>query len=155
MAYEIERKFLVISDQYKINATRRMLIQGYLAVDPERVVRVRTDGERAFLTIKGKLTKRTRREFEYPLPLVEAREILDQLCLKPLIQKYRYTIRYQGFCWEVDEFIGANQGLVIAEIEIESENQAFSRPDWLGDEVTHDPSYYNFMLVKQPYTEWK
>jgi len=155
MANEIERKFLVINQDYKSLGTKHYIHQGFLSTDKERVVRIRILDEKAFITVKGKTTGMTRAEFEYDIPLDDARFMLENLCLNPTIEKYRYNINFEGFTWELDEFLGENEGLLIAEIELESADQEFLRPDWIGEEVTDDPRYYNANLVKNPYRNWK
>lgn len=153
MALEIERKFLVRNENWRtVNGTPYR--QGYLNSDLHRVVRVRTMGETAVLTVKGLNTGAVRREFEYDIPLTDANEMLDNLCERPLIEKTRYRIEFAGHTWEVDEFFGENTGLVVAEIELDSEDENFERPDWLGKEVTADPRYFNSNLVLRPYTIW-
>lgn len=152
MAIEIERKFLVINDAWRI-APAVYFCQGYLNPSKERTVRVRVAGEVGYLTIKGVTTGATRHEFEYEIPLSEAKELLT-LCEGPLIEKYRRKILYENFVWEVDEFLGDNQGLVVAEIELASEEQFFNKPDWLGKEVTQEARYYNANLSKTPYLKW-
>lgn len=154
MAKEIERKFLVVSRDYKQQAEGIYYRQGYLCSSRERVVRVRVAGEKAFLTIKGANQGITRSEYEYEIPVEEAKEILDNLCLKPDIEKIRYRIAYEGFVWEVDEFMGLNAGLVVAEIELPDEETSFNKPSWVGEEVSHDPRYYNANLINKPYSEW-
>ena len=154
MSVEIERKFLVRGDAWKALGKPVLLRQGYLSSAPERIVRVRIEGESAMLTIKGRTTGATRGEWEYPIPLADAAVFLDQLCERPIIEKFRYRIEYQEFTWEVDEFLGENAGLTVAEIELESEDQQFARPDWVGDEVTHDSRYYNANLISNPYCRW-
>jgi len=153
MAQEIERKFLVTGNAWRTGSGKRIR-QGYLHSEANGVVRVRAKEEHAFLTIKGKTTGIARLEFEYEIPVVDANQILDQLCLKPLIEKIRYEVNVDGFIWEVDEFLGENAGLVVAEIELEDENQVFTKPDWLGKEVSHDMRYRNSSLVKNPYVSW-
>jgi adenylate cyclase len=106
------------------------------------------------LTIKGRTVGATRAEWEYPIPMEDAHAFLDSLCEKPLIEKRRHRIPYAGMVWEVDEFLGENAGLVVAEIELESEHQEFSRPEWIGEEVTQDPRYFNANLLRHPYTKW-
>ncbi|QNA89855.1 CYTH domain-containing protein [Massilia sp. Dwa41.01b] len=155
MGVEIERKFLVRGEAWRDLAEPVLLRQGYLSADPERVVRVRIDGERAFLTIKGKSRGATRGEWEYPIPVPEAAELLDGLCQQPLVEKYRRRLRVGAHTWEVDEFLGVNAGLVVAEIELASENEAFEQPDWVGREVTSDARYFNSNLIRQPYSTWK
>ena len=153
MPQEIERKFLVKGDAWRTGAGTRIR-QGYLRNQIEGVVRVRTKGERAYLTIKGNTTGITRLEFEYQIPVEEADQILDELCIKPLIEKIRNEVRVGGFKWEIDEFLGENSGLIVAEIELEDENQTFPKPDWLGREVSSDFRYQNSSLVKNPYCKW-
>ena len=116
--------------------------------------RVRIDGDSAFLTIKGLQVGLTRAEYEYPIPLDDARQLLDSLCDRPLIEKRRYVIDYHGRKWEVDEFMGDNAGLVVAEVELENENDELATPPWVGDEVTHDPRYLNVNLSTRPFTTW-
>lgn len=153
MATEIERKFLVTGDAWREVAGLHMS-QGYLNADKARTVRVRRAGERAFLTVKGPTHGAVRAEFEYEIPAADAAELLA-LCQGPRIEKIRRRVMYEGFTWEVDEFLGENAGLVVAEIELEREDQAFARPAWLGVEVTHDPRYYNASLVHHPYRLWR
>jgi len=155
LGVEIERKFLVAGDGWRELGEATLLRQGYLSSDPARVVRVRIEGERAFLTIKGKSQGATRGEWEYPIPVSEAAELLDGLCQAPLIEKVRRRIAVQGHTWEVDEFLGANAGLVVAEIELGSEDEAFDKPEWIGQEVTHDARYFNSNLIRHPYSSWK
>ena len=153
---EIERKFLVLSDAYKAEAVKKNQIsQGYLNSNPERTVRVRIKGESGFLTIKGKGNESgtTRLEWETELPLIEAKPLLA-LCEKGTIEKVRYEINVGNHVFEVDEFSGENLGLTIAEIELHAENETFSKPDWLGKEVTGDQRYYNAYLSQHPYNTW-
>jgi adenylate cyclase len=152
MSIEIERKFLVIGENWK-QGTGIAYCQGYLNPDKERTVRVRVAGEKAFLTIKGLSKGITRTEFEYEIPLDDAEQLL-KLCSGPLIQKHRYNIQYQGNTWEVDEFSGENTGLVLAEIELQHEDQTFEKPSWLGKEVSDDPRYFNSNLALKPYLQW-
>ncbi|MES2260532.1 MAG: CYTH domain-containing protein [Pseudomonadota bacterium] len=154
MGVEIERKFLVTHDAWKQLGHPALLRQGYLSSDPQRVVRVRIEDDQAMLTIKGKNVGASRGEWEYPIPLADAQEFLDKLCQRPIIEKYRRRIPYAGFVWEVDEFLGVNAGLVVAEIELPAEDQAFDKPDWVGEEVTHDARYLNSNLIKHPYSNW-
>ncbi len=154
MAKEIERKFLVNGDDWRHLAMGQPYRQGYLSTVKERTVRVRVMGDRGFLTVKGISRGATRAEFEYAIPLDDANEMLDHLCERPLIEKTRYRIRVDDLTWEVDEFAGENQGLITAEIELNDEQQAFSRPDWLGREVTDDPRYFNSNLVANPFKNW-
>lgn len=152
MGIEIERKFLVCGQGWRQGQALRYS-QGYLNRAAERTVRVRIAGEQAFLTIKGRSQGASRLEFEYPVPLADA-QALQQLCEGPLIEKTRYTLEQDGLRWEVDEFHGENTGLVLAEVELASEDQAITRPDWLGEEVTGDERYYNSRLSEQPFGRW-
>jgi CYTH domain-containing protein len=154
MGIEIERKFLVHGDDWR-NAESIAYRQGYLNTSKQRTVRVRVAGDKAYLTIKGITQGATRQEFEYAIPIQDATTMLDDLCEKPLIEKRRYRVTHGGMNWEVDEFFGDNQGLVLAELELESEDQTFDKPAWLGKEVTSDPRYYNANLVQQPYATWR
>jgi adenylate cyclase len=153
MGVEIERKFLLAGEDWRALGEPLLLRQGYLSSDPARVVRVRVEGDQAYLTIKGKSVGATRGEWEYPIPLLDANELLA-LCEQPIVEKYRRKIEFAGNVWEVDEFLGANAGLVVAEIELGSEDQAFQRPDWIGFEVTDDPRYFNSALARHPYSAW-
>ena len=154
MGKEIERKFLVRDDSFRSLAQGTRYRQGYLNSVKERVVRVRTIDDKGFLTIKGITTGATRAEYEYEIPLKEAEAMLDELCEQPLIEKNRYKIAHKGFIWEVDEFFGENQGLIFAEVELESEDQQFDKPEWITDEVTGDPKYFNSNLIQNPYKNW-
>ncbi len=154
---EIERKFLVTSEAFKSEAfAKHNIAQGYLNSHPERTVRIRIKGESGFLTIKGKgnETGMTRLEWETEVSLAEARPLLA-ICEKGAIDKIRYEIRVGKHVFEVDEFLGENQGLIIAEIELRSEDEIFDRPEWLGKEVTDDYRYYNAYLSNNPYKSWK
>jgi adenylate cyclase len=152
---EIERKFLVRGDGWRALGQPVLLRQGYLSSDPARTVRVRIEGGEAALTIKGKSVGATRGEWEYPIPLGEAAELLDRLCEQPLIEKYRSRIALGGHTWEVDEFLGANAGLIVAEIELGSEQESFALPAWVGEEVTGDARYYNSSLIRLPFSQWQ
>ena len=154
MGKEIERKFLVKGDSWKSLAKGTRYRQGYLNSVKERTVRVRTVGDKGFLTIKGITTGASRTEYEYPIPVPDAEGMLNDLCEKPLIEKNRYKIKDRNLTWEVDEFFGENQGLIVAEVELESEGQAYEKPAWVGEEVTGDPRYFNANLIKHPYTKW-
>lgn len=153
MAQEIERKFLVISDAWRGLAQGERFVQGYLSSVPERTVRVRLAGLSCTMTIKGRSVGIARQEFEYPLPLADS-EALLALCERPLIEKTRYRIPHAGHLWEVDEFAGVNAGLIIAEVELESEDAKVELPAWVGAEVSHDPRYFNSNLVAKPFTTW-
>lgn len=154
MATEIERKFLVKSDEWRSLTTGTIYRQGYLSAKKGCTVRVRLAGNQGYLTIKGLAKGVSRAEYEYPIPAKDAQELLDNLCDRPLIEKTRYKIEYAGLIWEVDEFVGENQGLIIAEVELPDENYSFERPDWIGQEVSDDPRYYNVNLVQHPYSQW-
>lgn len=154
MGVEIERKFLLTGNAWKKLARGTFYRQGYLSSQKNRTVRVRTIGETAFLTIKGKSVGVTRTEYEYEIPVEDANVLLDQLCEKPIIEKNRYKIEFAGFTWEVDEFLGVNAGLLVAEIELESEEQQFEKPEWVGEEVSGDSRYFNSSLIKHPYSSW-
>jgi adenylate cyclase len=153
MALEIERKFLVKENTWR-NGQGTMYRQGYLNSDENRNVRVRVIEDRGYLTVKGISKGATRVEYEYEIPKAEADDMLDNLCEKPLISKKRFTIEFKGFVWEVDEFFGDNEGLIIAELELESEDQVFIKPEWIGEEVTEDPKYFNSNLIHRPYSKW-
>lgn len=150
---EIERKFLVHGDHWRTDHPKR-LVQGYLISIKERSVRVRVDGEQGFLTIKGACVGATRPEYEYPIPLTDAEQLLETLCERPLIEKQRHLVEVDGKTWEVDEFQGENHGLVVAEIELHHEDESFTRPEWIGEEVTSDPKYLNANLAKRPFSTW-
>jgi CYTH domain-containing protein len=151
---EIERKFLVSGDAWRQGARGAYCRQGYLAAYDDRVVRVRIIGEEAFLTVKGRKEGLTCPEYEYPIPVSDARTMLERICLRPFIEKTRYTFDFMGNNWIIDEFAGENGGLVIAEVELEQEHQAIALPDWVGREVSHEPKYWNVNLMKHPYGRW-
>lgn len=154
MAREIERKYLIREDKNWRDIPGTVYRQGYLSTVKERTVRVRTIGQKGYLTIKGITVGATRLEFEYEIPVAEANEMLDTLCERPLIEKTRRIIEHAGFIWELDEFFGVNAGLVIAEVELESEDTIFEKPPWIAMEVTDDPRYFNANLVANPYSIW-
>ena len=154
MAIEIERKFLVDGDSWRRGATGPRIRQGYLCSSAERAVRVRVMGDRAFLTIKGPQHGATRSEYEYAIPGQDATEMLEWLCGRPLIEKTRYHLMADGREWVVDEFEGENAGLIIAEVELEIEDQAITLPEWVGREVTDEPRYLNVNLIRHPYRLW-
>jgi adenylate cyclase len=154
MAKEIERKFLVRGDTWRSSAKGTTYRQGYLNSAKERTVRVRIADAKAFLTVKGVTVGATRSEYEYEIPFDEGKAMLDTLAEKPLIEKKRYKIPVGDLTWEIDEFLGDNAGLIVAEIELTSEDQAFDMPAWIGEEVTGDPRYYNANLIKNPFTRW-
>jgi len=154
MGTEIERKFLLQGDAWRSLAPGIRYRQGYLSSAKERTVRIRTAGNAAFLTVKGLVKGATRTEYEYAIPLTDGNDMLDTLAEQPLIEKVRYTIEHGNVIWEVDEFLGENQGLVVAEVELSSEDQPFDKPVWVGEEVTGDPRYFNSSLVAHPYSRW-
>ena len=154
MPLEIERKFLVRDESWRVPGTGTLYRQGYLSTVPERSVRVRLIRDKGYLTVKGASSGAARAEYEYEIPGVEAREMLDNLCERPLIEKTRYCVEFKGLTWEIDEFEGSNAGLVIAEVELEEVDQAVSLPDWVGKEVTGDRRYYNASLIAEPYSVW-
>jgi adenylate cyclase len=152
---EIEHKYLVRKDLwYAVQKPGGIYIrQGYLLTDPGKTIRVRIAGSQAFLTIKGASSNASRAEYEYSIPLSEANELM-QICVQPVIEKVRYKIEHAGKTWEVDEFFGENDGLIIAEIELLSENEKYEIPAWVGDEVTENPRYYNAYIAEHPFTRW-
>ncbi len=155
MAQEIERKFLVKGD-FKAEAFKATRItQGYLSSVPERTVRVRVKGDKGYITIKGKGNDSgaSRYEWEKEIPVEDVKELLN-ICEPGVIDKTRYLVKAGEHTFEVDEFYGENEGLVVAEVELKDENEAFIKPSWLGEEVTGDAKYYNSMLMKNPYTKW-
>lgn len=154
MGTEIERKFLVKGEAWRRLGTSTPFRQGYLSTVKERTVRVRVVGDQGILTIKGRTVGATRAEYEYPIPEVDAQEMLDELCEQPIIEKDRYAIEQDGMIWEVDDFGGVNAGLIVAEVELESEDQEIILPDWIGEEVTGDPKYFNANLVAKPFSTW-
>jgi len=155
MPIEIERKFLVQGDRWRSLANGIAYRQGYVATERGNTVRVRIVGDRGWLTVKGPTTHLSRAEYEYEIPHAEALAMLDTLCQPPLIEKIRHTLELDGLTWEIDEFLGANQGLILAEVELENETQAIALPDWIGAEVSQDPRYYNANLAKVPYRQWQ
>jgi len=155
VATEIERKFLVAKENLaRIQPERSVhMRQGYLSRAPGRTVRVRIEDDRAFLTIKGRASGLARPEFEYEIPLADASALLE-MADGPLVEKVRHYVPFGGLVWEVDEFFGDNEGLVVAEVELSCEDQAFEKPDFVGAEVTSDPRYLNSRLAVEPYSTW-
>jgi len=153
MPLEIERKFLVDTLKWKPAVEGTRLVQAYLSIDPNPTVRIRIAGDQAFLTIKGRTKGISRPEFEYEIPVDDAQEMMKMAISNP-VEKIRYKIMHEGFLWEVDVFLEKNEGLVMAELELESENQEFPRPDWLLAEVSDDRRYYNSYLSVHPFQEW-
>ena len=154
MGREIERKFLVKGDLCYRNMHGSLYRQGYLCLSKNRTVRIRTVDQRGLIGIKGITKGISRDEYEYEIPFRDADKILYTLCERPLIEKRRYEIEYDGMIWQVDVFLGENKGLVLAEVELENESQQISLPDWIGKEVSEDPRYFNVNLVKNPFTTW-
>jgi len=154
MPQEIERKFLIKGEDWRVPGAGIPYRQGYLSTVPERTVRVRLIRDKGYLTVKGITVGATRAEYEYAIPAGEAGEMLDNLCERPLIEKTRYRIEHHGLTWEVDEFEVDNAGLIIAEVELDEEGQNIMLPDWVGKEVTGDSRYYNANLIAAPYTTW-
>lgn len=154
MAIEIERKFLLKYFPNVDHETRVSITQGYLNLDKNKTVRVRVSGSSAFLTVKGLTQGASRKEFEYPIPLDDARDML-MMCKETSITKDRIFLAYQGKdIWEIDIFHGKNSGLIVAEIEVSSEDYEINLPDWIGEEVTNDPRYYNSNLIIHPFNTW-
>jgi len=154
MGIEIERKFLVVdTTPWRDSAPATKLWQGYLSTVPERTVRVRIKGDRAMITVKGKTEGATRAEFEYDIPVADANEMMG-LCEQPTIEKTRYKVEHGGYTWDVDIFHGVNEGLLLAEVELESEDEDVPLPAWVGEEVTGDRAYYNANLIARPYSTW-
>ncbi len=154
MGQEIERKFLVVGDSWRRAAVAEVMRQGYIPTQDTRTVRVRQVGDRAYLTLKGPAVGLVRPEFEYPIPIEDAQVILETLCTPPLIEKTRYRLPLGDVVWEIDEFWGDNQGLIVAEVELTSPDQAVDLPEWVGTEVTYDPRYQNSNLARHPYSTW-
>lgn len=154
MPIEIERKFLVKGEQWRSLSVGKIYRQGYIVNTQERTVRVRVVGEEGYLTIKGPTINTGRSEFEYPIPVADAEELLNTLCDRPFIEKTRSKIAINELTWEIDEFWGDNQGLIVAEVELQSADQIIDIPDWIGEEVTQDARYYNANLVKNPFKSW-
>lgn len=154
MTREIERKFLVVGDAWRSLAAGIRCRQGYLSTTKERTVRVRLEGSRGTLTIKGLTRGISRLEFEYDIPAVDASVMLDELCERPLVEKVRYLVHDGPTTWQIDEFTGDNAGLIVAEVELDDAHQTFRRPSWLGAEVSDDPRYFNANLVRHPFRSW-
>ena len=154
MGKEIERKYLIKKDDWRELAKGTVYRQGYLSTVKERTVRVRTIDDNGYLTIKGITVGATRAEYEYEIPAKDASYMLDELCEKPIIEKKRYVMDHEDLTWEIDEFDGENLGLIVAEVELTAEDQKIALPDWIGEEVTGDPRYFNSNLIKHPYSKW-
>ena len=155
MATEIERKFLLKNDLWRDSVVKYIFFkQGYLVGSEKASVRVRIEGEQANMNVKSATLGVTRKEYEYSIPLEDAQELLNNLCQQPLIEKIRHYVYVGDHEWEIDEFKGDNQGLIVAEIELKDEMEEFNKPEWLGQEVSHEKKYYNSLLAKQPYKNW-
>jgi CYTH domain-containing protein len=154
VAREIERKFLVRNDSWKTGLQGVSCCQAYLATDERVTVRVRILGDAGYLTIKGKSVGAARDEFEYPIPVADARAMLETLSTGGIVEKVRYSVKAHGMLWDIDEFLGANSGLVLAEVELDDEGQEIVLPEWAGEEVTGDVRYYNSRLARNPFSAW-
>ena len=154
MAIEIERKFLVKDMSWQTGVGGRVLLQGYICSEGHTVVRARVSSEQAWLTIKGPTTGCSRAEFEFEIPVTEASSLLKELAKDRMVRKTRYRINHGAHVWEVDVFAGKNAPLLLAEIELGSESEAFEKPPWVGLEVSDDPRYYNSYLAEHPYSTW-
>lgn len=155
MSKEIERKFLVKNDEWKKLGKTEFYQQAYLVIENSKTIRIRTIGNTAFLTIKSSAINFSRDEFEYQIPIEDAKYMIENICEKPAIEKYRTKIEINDCIWEIDEFVGENEGLIVAEVELKSENQKIDLPDWIGQEVTGDHRYNNSYLVKHPFKDWR
>jgi adenylate cyclase len=156
MALEIEHKFLLANDDWRKNVSHSVVYrQGYLSSQPTSSIRVRVSNNQAWLNIKSAVIGTQRHEYEYEIPLSDAQEILNNLCVKPLIEKTRYFVMHENHQWEIDEFEGENAGLIVAEIELDATDETFAKPEWLGAEVTQDLRYYNNNLAQNPYSLWR
>ena len=156
MGIEIEKKFLLANDNWRRQVQKSIqFCQGYLVGSEKSSVRVRIEGDKSNLNIKGATLGVRRQEFEYPIPMEDAKELLATLCAEPLIEKTRHYIHAGEHLWEIDEFAGDNEGLIVAEVELTDESDLVESHDWLGKEVSHDERYYNSMLIKNPYKNWK
>ncbi|MFT4762512.1 MAG: adenylate cyclase [Paraglaciecola sp.] len=155
MPIEIERKFLLKNSKWRDQVNNgKEIKQGYLNSNANRTVRVRTKGKLGFMTVKSKTINATRKEYEYEIPIQDAKELL-LLCEQPLVEKVRFEIIHNQKIWEVDEFKGINEGLIVAEIELEDEQEKIELPDWIGEEVTLNKKYYNSSLIANPYSKWE
>lgn len=155
MATEIERKFLVLNDDWRaIVESDMQIVQAYLATNEFSSTRIRIQGGKANINIKSATLGITRTEFEYAIPVDDAQLMIDDLCIKPVIEKTRYIVKHMQHRWEIDVFSGDNKGLIVAEIELSSPDETFEKPSWIGEEVSNDARYYNVCLVKKPYKTW-
>jgi len=155
MATEIERKFLVLNDDWRsIVRSELKIIQAYLATNESSSTRIRIQNDIANINIKSATLGVSRTEFEYSIPIDDAQSMIENLCIKPVIEKTRYIVKHMQHTWEIDVFSGDNQGLIVAEIELASPDETFEKPSWIGEEVSNDARYYNVCLVKNPYKSW-
>jgi len=154
MGIEIERKFLVTGQAWRSPTPGTLYRQGYIRTQGTATVRVRIAGHTGYLTLKGPTSGLSRLEFEYEIPLADAQQLLDELCDRPLIEKYRYRVQIGELTWEIDEFIGENQGLILAEVELVHPDQPVDCPPWIGAEVSGDRRYFNSNLAQHPFTQW-
>ena len=155
MATEIERKFLILNqDWQEYTKSELHIVQGYLATNEFSSTRIRIQNDEANINIKSATLGVTRTEFEYSIPVDDARLMLDNLCIKPVIEKTRFTVKHMDHTWEIDVFSGDNEGLIVAEIELSSADEDFEKPSWIGEEVSNDTRYYNSCLINHPYKDW-
>ncbi len=154
MGQEIERRFLIDIGKLGVLENGQLIKQGYVLTSNKAVVRVRVKGSEAFITLKGEIKGTTRSEFEYPIPVEDALAIMNELCSGPTIDKTRYVVKNTGHTWEIDIFHGDNEGLVVAEVELEDENEIVEIPDWVTKEITDDMKYYNSNLLDHPFSKW-
>jgi len=154
MAVEIERKFLITGDGWRKGARASHYRQGYIFAEKKGIVRVRTIDQKGYLTIKTPSVGLKRQEYEYEIPLADAKAMLDNLCENYIVEKKRFTLSYADHIWEIDEFTGYNEGLFLAEIELSDESETFEQPPWIGEEVSMNPKYHNSNLSKKPYCQW-
>ena len=155
MGTEIEKKYLIVNDDWRKESDEgTYMVQGYMGTNEKSSIRIRIHGETANLNIKSSTIGITRSEYDYPVPIDEAKEILETLCDRPYVEKTRYHVMYEGHEWEIDVFAGDNDGLIVAEIELGSVDEEFKLPDWIGEDVSDDPRYYNVCLVTHPYKDW-
>jgi len=155
MGIEIERKFLITNDNWRKDADAgTYMVQAYMSSNEKSSIRIRIIGDAANLNIKSKTLGIERSEFEYPIPINEAKEMLDSLCDRPYIEKTRFHVMHDSHQWEIDVFTGENEGLIVAELELGSADEQFTLPDWVGNDVSDDPRYYNICLVSHPYKDW-
>ena len=155
MGTEIEKKYLIVNDDWCKNADDGIyMVQGYMGTNEKSSIRIRIHGDTANLNIKSSTIGITRSEYDYPVPVDEAKEILETLCDRPYIEKTRFHVMHEGHEWEIDVFAGDNDGLIVAEVELDSLDEEFALPDWAGDDVSDDPRYYNVCLVTHPYKDW-